>query len=164
MLGYIASALLMAAATNLQALPDDRDQQIQIESQTAEYREAEGVAIYSGNVQMSQGSIELRADKLTLYAEAGEVNRLLAEGEAYYEQLPEPGAEKVIARGGIIEYILSEDVITLNKNASLTQDGATLNGHLITYDVRNHLLKANSQSGTQNERVRVILPPINNEE
>lgn len=157
--------MLSIMLTNqLHALPDDRDQQIQIESTTAEYREEEGVAIYSGGVEMSQGSIALRAEKLTLYAEAGEVNKLIAEGEAYYEQLPEPGAEKVVARGGIIEYRLSEDVITLNQNASLTQDGATLNGHLITYDVRNHLLKANSKTGTQNERVRVVLPPINNDD
>lgn len=146
------------------ALPTDRDQKIEIESETAEYREADGLTTYSGNVSMKQGSILLQADKLTLFAEAGKVNRLLAEGDAYYEQLPEIGGDKVVAKGRIIEYILSEDIITLNQNASITQEGATLNGNLITYDVRNHLLKANSKSGSSNERVKVVLPPLNTED
>ena len=158
------SVFLLASLTSggeLYALPDDRDQIIEIESITAEFREAEGLTIYSGEVNLQQGSILLKADRLTLFAEAGQVSRLLAEGNAYYEQIPEIGSDKVIARGRSIEYILSDDVITLNQNASLTHEGATMNGNLITYDVRNNLLIANSLPGSADDRIRVVLPPIN---
>jgi len=150
------------SAAKILALPDDRDQIIEIESITAEFREAEGLTIYSGEVNLQQGSILLKADRLTLFAEAGRVSRLLAEGNAYYEQVPEVGADKVIARGSSIEYLLSDDVITLNQNASLTHEGATMNGNLITYDVRNNLLIANSLPGSADDRIRVVLPPISN--
>lgn len=156
--------LLLAGLTpvcGVQALPDDRDQIIEIESITAEFRETEGLTIYSGEVNLQQGSILLKADRLTLFAEKGRVSRLLAEGNAYYEQIPEVGADKVVARGRSIEYLLSEDVITLNQNASLTHEGATMNGNLITYDVRNNLLIANSLPGSADDRIRVVLPPIN---
>lgn len=157
----ILIAYVILGADTLFALPDDRDQVIYIDSQTAEFQEFEGTTVYSGDVSLRQGSILLQADRLTIYVEAGKVNRLLAEGNAYYEQTPEIGAEKVVAKSESIEYLLENDVITLNKNASLTQQGATLNGNLITYDVRNHLLVAN---GSQSDRVRVVLPPNIGEE
>ena len=97
-----------------------------------------------------------------MFTEDGQVSRLLAEGNAYYEQIPEVGADKVIARGASIEYLLSDDVITLNQNASLTHEGATMNGNMITYDVRNNLLMANSLPGSEDDRVKVTLPPIGN--
>lgn len=162
-----ATLLLLAVVFPFElafALPDDHDQKVEIESETAEFREAEGLTIYTGNVHLKQGSILLRADTLTAFVESGQVHRLLAEGDAYYEQTPEIGSEKVVARGKTIEYLLADDIITLNQNASLTQEGATLNGNLITYDVKNHLLKANSLPGSGDDRIRVTLPPMTRSE
>ena len=157
----VALLAVFGSIGELCALPDDRDQIIEIESITAEFRETEGLTIYSGEVNLQQGSILLKADRLTLFAEAGQVSRLLAEGNAYYEQTPEIGSDKVVARGKSIEYLLFDDVITLIQNASLTHEGATMNGNLITYDVRNNLLIANSLPGSADDRIRVVLPPIN---
>ena len=161
------TACLLSSA--ISALPDDRDQLIEIESETAEFRELEGVTVYAGDVKVQQGSVLLKAEKVTLFAENGKVSRVLAEGGAYYEQLPEIDGEKVIAKGDAIEYQLKGDVIQLLNNASLTQEGATLNGNLITYDIRKHLLKANGQESAPSEertsqgRIRVVLPPLNND-
>lgn len=160
---FVLITCLLASGLSL-ALESDRDQPIEIESDRAEFRELEGITTYSGNVRMSQGSILLTADEISIYSEDGEVNRLVAVGrQAYYEQLPAPDQEKVIAKGNTIEYLLNEDIINLSQNASLTQEGATLKGDLITYDVRNHLLRANSQPGTSpdtNDRVRVTIPSL----
>ena len=155
--------LYITASPPVQSLESDRDQQIEIESDSAEFRELEGVTIYSGNVRMSQGSILLLADQISIYTRDGDVSRLVATGNrAYYEQIPAAGREKVVAQGQTIEYVLKDDVINLVQQASLTQEDATLKGNRITYDVRNHLLKANSASGVGNqssgERVRVVIP------
>lgn len=164
------------AALPTQALESDRDQQIEIESDRAEFREKEGITVYSGNVRMSQGSMLLTADNMKIYTADGDVNKLVATGNrAYFEQLPAEDQQKVVAQGEMIEYILADDVINLVGQASITQEGATLNGNRITYDVRNHLLKANSASssggantsGSSNsgERVKVVIPsfgPRNN--
>ena len=145
------------------ALDSDRDQPIEIESDSAEYRENEGITTYSGNVQMTQGSMLLRADEIHIYAADGEVSRMVARGNrAYYEQKPSPEAEKVVAQAKVIEYLLSDDLINLSEQASLTQDGATLNGNLISYDVRKHLLRAksNTQTNQKKERVKVVIPSL----
>lgn len=150
------------------ALESDREQPIQIEADRAEFHELKGLTLYSGNVRMSQGSILLTANEVSIHAENGSVSHLVAIGErAYFEQLPTEDDDKIVAQGEKIEYLLSEDVIRLISNASLTQEGATLNGNLITYDVRNHLLVANSaisesnsNNGSNNGRVRVTIPSL----
>lgn len=150
---------------NALALESDRDQPIEIESDRAEFHELDGYTIYSGNVRLSQGSILLEAAEISIYFEGGDVYKLVATGDrAYYEQLPAENEGKVVAQANTIEYLLQGDLINLIQNASLTQDGATLNGELITYDVRNHLLKANNRSNDQessdNGRVRVTIPSL----
>ena len=155
---------LLVAQISL-ALESDREQPIEIESDAAEYRELEGVTTYTGNVRMSQGSILLLAEEISIYVVDGEVNRLIATGEsrnerAYYEQVPSPDTEKVVAQSQTIEYLPGDDLIKLTHNASLTQDGATLNGERIAYDVRKHLLRADSQVGSTKERVRVVIPSL----
>lgn len=150
------------------ALESDRDQPIEIESDRAEFHELEGYTIYSGNVRLSQGSILLEAAEISIYFENGEVYKLVATGDrAYYEQLPAENEGKVVAQANTIEYLLQGDLINLVQNASLTQDGATLNGELITYDVRNHLLRANNhsnQESTESGRVRVTIPSLGDED
>ena len=59
--------LLSLPAALTHALPDDRDQPIHITADKALRDEKKGVTIYSGNVQMVQGSLELEADTLTIY-------------------------------------------------------------------------------------------------
>lgn len=160
---FLLIAPLLASPAH--ALESDRDQSIEIESDSAEFRDLEGITVYSGNVRMSQGSILLLADQISIHTQDGDVNRLVATGNrAYYEQLPEAGQDKVVAQGKTIEYLLNEDVINLIQNASLTQEGATLNGNRITYDVRNHLLTANNaktgNGDSSGERVRVVIPSL----
>lgn len=161
-------AILIIAAiisTTAFSLESDRDQPIDIESDRAEFHELEGYTVYSGNVRLSQGSILLEAAEISIYFEDGNVYKLLASGDrAYYEQLPAEDEGKVVAQANTIEYLLQDDLINLIQDASLTQDGATLNGELITYDVRNHLLKANNRSDNQESgesgRVRVTIPSL----
>lgn len=155
----------LSASLSAWALESDRDQQIEIEADNAEFRELEGLIIYSGNVRMSQGSILLLADALRVYTDDGDATRLVATGDrAYYEQKPAEDQEKVVAQGKTIEYILEDDVINLIQQASLSQEGATLNANRITYDVRNSLLIGNKGTGedkkSSGERVRVVIPSL----
>ncbi|MDX1733349.1 MAG: LptA/OstA family protein, partial [Halioglobus sp.] len=80
-----ALAALLAASLPLwapaaSALPDDREQPIHITADTAVRDEKRGVTIYSGHVQMRQGSMELDADSLTIYHEAADADKFVARG------------------------------------------------------------------------------------
>ncbi len=160
-IGTCVCLLVILFSAAGQALESDRDQPIEIESDSAELREQEGLTLYEGNVRMRQGSILVMADQISIYAADGKAHRLVAIGnQASYEQKPAGDQEKIIALGNRIEYRLADDVIHLIRNASLTQEGTTLRGDRITYDVRKHLLKASSQPDRP-ERVRIVIPPLN---
>ncbi len=146
------------------ALPEDSEQPIEIESDTAEYRDLEGLTIYQGNVRLIQGSLEVEADRIALYSSDNRLLRLLAEGNpARYSQLITLDGEVVTAESRQIEYRLEEGLLSLTGNARLTQQGTTLSGSQILYDVERHVLQASSATDSADgtpERVRVTIPPI----
>ena len=55
---------LLAMPLTVSALPNDRSQPINLSSDKATYENNQG--IYTGNVNMSQGSLKIRADKLII--------------------------------------------------------------------------------------------------
>ena len=164
---FISRVLLFAlACAPVLALESDRDQPVEIESDAARFDEQQGTTSYTGNVRLTQGSIELLAARIDLISLKGEITELVAMGQpAHYEQLPAPGAEKLIARGNTIRYLLAKDLIELIGQASLSQEGTTLSGGQILYDVREHVLRASGGDGSQErDRVRVTLPPLGSRE
>lgn len=142
------------------ALPGDRQQAIEIEAQSALREEQKGVTVYEGDVKIQQGSMVIKADKVTLYTTGNTLTRIVCVGTpAYYEQQPKPDGGPVIARANTIEYRLDTETIELVDNASLDQDGTTLNGERIDYDVRQQIIKARGGAGDGNERIRMVIPP-----
>ncbi len=152
----LAGALATTAALGL---PDDRHQAIEIQSQNAVREEKQGLTIYQGDVTISQGSILIRADKVTVHSAGNQVSKIICTGTpAHYQQQLKPGDKPVVARANTIEYLLDQDVINLVTNASLEQDGATLTGERIDYDLKQEIIKARGDaSGSQ--RIRMVIPP-----
>lgn len=142
------------------ALPGDRQQPIEIEATSALRDEQKGVTVYEGDVLIRQGSMVIRADKVTLHTTGNTLTRIVCTGTpAYYEQQPKPDGGPVIARANTIEYRLDTETIELLENASLDQDGTTLNGERIDYDLRQEIIKARGGTGEGNERIRMVIPP-----
>jgi lipopolysaccharide export system protein LptA len=157
----LALLLLLIFTTGLvQALPDDRDQPIHISADKALRDEKQGFTIYSGNVQMEQGSMRLEADKLTIYHVTEEVDKIVAEGRpAKMQQQPELDKEVVHAHAGIIEFFRSEERVHLQTNARIEQDGAVVSGDSIDYFIAEQLVKADSDQAVEGNRVNVVIPP-----
>lgn len=153
--------LLLPLSTGLAyALPDDRDQPIHISADTALRDEKQGFTVYSGNVQMSQGSMEIEADKLTIYHVDEEADKIVAEGApAKMRQQPELEKGLVHAHAGVIEYYKREDKVHLQTNARIEQDGALVTGDSIDYFIAKQLVKADSDQTQDGKRVQVVIPP-----
>jgi lipopolysaccharide export system protein LptA len=153
----LALVLLLVLAGPGVALEEDRQQPIQIESNQAERDEKAGTTIYIGNVELVQGSLKMLADRLEIYtAKGNQLERIVAYGNpAYVEQKPEPDKPLVKARGDIIRYLVKEERLQLEKNASIDQDGAIVNSNIIDYFIKDEVVKA---SGSE-KRVRVVIPP-----
>ena len=142
------------------ALPDDREQPIHITADKALRDEVEGVTVYSGSVHLVQGSMELDADKLTIYHTTDTADKIIAEGQpAKMRQRPEIDKAIVHAHGRIITYYKSEDRVNLQTEARIEQEGAVVEGDAIDYFITKQVITAESDKANQNERVVVVIPP-----
>jgi len=153
-----AALLLAALSPALWALPDDRSQPIEIEANQAMRDDARGLTVYEGDVVITQGSILIRADKVSIFGDGRQVTRVVGEGNpAHYEQVPEVGKAPVVARARTISYEVGSEKIILTRDASLRQEEATLTGERIEYDLLQEIIRA--QGGDDNQRIRMVIPP-----
>ena len=154
----IAIAGWCALAT---ALPSDRQQPIKIESDRATQDDKKGITVYEGSVVIRQGTIKINADKVTVYSDNNQVDKIICVGKpAHYQQRPNLEDGLVFASGDTIEYYLASDKIALLTNASLEQNGTTITGDKINYDLKAEVVKATA-GGNKRERIQMIIPPSN---
>jgi len=147
-----------------QALPSDRDQPIKITADSAVRNEQTGETRYEGSVELTQGSLHIEADLLTLYQNDGAADGLItATGTpATLQQTPQEGKPPIKAAAHRIAYDQKGDKVTLTENARIEQDGAIVTGATIDYVLSQQRVTANSDKTTgqgTGQRVEMIIPP-----
>ena len=159
LVGWIFALLPAANAT--WALDSDREQPIQLVADVAVRDEVAGETRYEGNVVLTQGSLQITADKLSIQHTESGADRIVATGSpATLIQQPTPDQTPVDASAQRIEYIRSEDLVRLLENARIAQNGSTLSGNQIDYLVSQRSVRAKGTPGASGEgRVEVVIPP-----
>jgi lipopolysaccharide export system protein LptA len=158
----IAGTILVPAS--LWALPDDQQQPIRIQSNSAEIDDNKGVSIYRGDVNVIQGSIKVLADTVTVHNGENGITKVVAVGApAHYQQQREIDSTVTNAYGNIVEYRIIDQFIRIHKNAKLEEDGNSFSGERIDYDMKHRTVKAysdtNAPSGDKSSRVEIIIQP-----
>ena len=143
------------------ALPDDRNQPIYIQSDRAERDERKGITVYTGDVEIDQGSLHISADRVTIAMDGDQVTRIHALGApAKMHQKPSPEREPVYARATTIQYDVAREILTLIEKAAVTQEGSTVKGERIEYFVQEQRVKASSGSAESGaSRVQMVIQP-----
>ena len=143
------------------ALPDDRNQPIYIQSDRAERDERKGTTVYTGDVEIDQGSLHISADRVTIAMDGDQVTRIDAFGApAKMHQKPSPEREPVYARATTIQYDVAREILTLIEQAAVTQEGSTVKGERIEYFVQEQRVKASSGSAESGaSRVQMVIQP-----
>ena len=159
--GLAAFMLLAPLAPQLRALPDDRDQPIYISSDRADRDERKGTTVYTGDVEIDQGSMHISASRVTIRESGDSVNEIFASGTpAKMHQKPAEDREPVYARAQSIQYDVNGEILTLVDEASVTQQGTTVTGDRIVYYVQEQRVKASGGGAASGkERVKVVIPP-----
>lgn len=157
----LASALLTLLCGQVVALPEDAQKPIYISADSAVKDDRKGVTVYQGDVEITQGTMNIKADKVTIYIEAEKVSQIVAIGQpATFKQQPEPERGDVLAEGKTIDYLVTQKLITLTENASLTQDdGSQIKGNRIQYDINATRAEATSGGKSGKDRVNVVILP-----
>jgi lipopolysaccharide export system protein LptA len=159
LLALAAAIVCAAASTNLQALPEDREQPIRITADQALRDEKQGFTEYTGNVRLDQGSLSIEADKITVHHVTEEADKIVAEGKpAHMQQVPEADKAPMHARADTIEYFKTEERVHLSKNAQVEQDGSIVTGETIDYFIAEQLVRADSDLNQTDSRVEVVIP------
>lgn len=160
----LGTALGSAAAW---ALPSDRDQPIRIQADTAELDDKQGVAVYRGDVIITQGTLKITGDTVTITQTAsGDIDVFTSVGNlAYYEQKPDVDKDIVKAYGKTIQYFASNERIVLIDQAKVIQEGNTFEGEKIVYDTRRQIVNAGRATGsnvsTPRPRIDMVIQPKN---
>lgn len=154
--GVAICALLLGPAAR--ALPEDADQPIHIRADNVEYDQNGNRVIYRGSVQVDQGTLRVTAETLTIDLQDGKkVLRITAEDTpAHYQQQVEEGKDLVRARALTIIYHTQDERVDLKGEANLEQEGSTLTGDLIVYDIVAGRVDATAE---REEPVRMVLQP-----
>ena len=150
------------------ALKDDRNQPIEISSDSAERDEKLGVTVYHGNVEIKQGSILIQAETVTIKTHVAEksgqeeLEEIITVGKPSLirQQTEANGGEWVVATATTIHYDVKADTITLIESADLKQGGRSITGDRIRYDISAQKVLADG-AVTKNpkpERVTVTIP------
>ena len=147
------------------ALPTDSDQPIHVQADSAELDDAKGVAVYRGHVVITQGSMKVTGDTVTLtQSEQGDIEVFTAVGKpATYEQKPAEDKDVVKAYGMTIQYFTARDRIILLDRARVVQGGDTFEGEKIVYDTQRQIVNAGragrGQVSTQQPRIDMVIQP-----
>jgi lipopolysaccharide export system protein LptA len=144
------------------ALSADKDQAVDIQADGSDMNTASGTSIFTGNVEIRQGSTQLNADKVTVYYIDSRPSKLIAIGKpAQFRQLPDDSKEYVVGKGNKIEYLINDEELVLTENAVLIQGKDTFKSDRIIYDRVKARLKAGA-AAEGSQRVHITLDPNKN--
>ncbi|TVZ40749.1 lipopolysaccharide export system protein LptA [Alteromonadaceae bacterium 2753L.S.0a.02] len=159
---FIRILLLAGYPGWVAALPDDRFQNLSISADSAELDDLSGTTTYAGGVVVEQGSMKIKAEKVVIYGRKDTYTKVVATGApARLSQIPKAGQEPVTARANRMEYQIPSETLILLDNAAFSQEGTSLSGNRIEYDVKRAVVKAGGKADAEgdNRRVRMVIPP-----
>ena len=156
----VALLLGMLIPLSAMALTSDKQQPIHIEADSVVIDDAQGTAVYRGNVHYSQGSTHLEAEEVTVFStDRQKVDKVVAVGNpAEFRQRPDNQDQDMRGQAGHIEYFAAAERVILEKDAHLWQGKNEFAGSRIEYDTANQMVKA-LNSGQETGRVQVIIQP-----
>ena len=160
-LNHKLALLLCVFSTQALALESDRSAPIEIEADQVDLDQSKGIAKYKGNVSLVQGSINIKAHSIQVYAKNGQLDHANIHGSknklARFEQQTQAGqtmsgeAQSISVQQGSSEIIF--------QGAATVDDGLNkISGALIRYNTEQHKIIAHND-GKESGRVKMIFLP-----
>lgn len=157
----ILLGLIPAAAG---ALPDDREQPIDIDASSSETLLDEGLTIYYGSSEepavITQGSMRITGEEITVKRVDGAVAVVTVTGSpARFEQQPEIDEAVIHGSGRTVTYDRAAQLLSIEEDARLVQGGNTLAGYHVEYDME--AKRVNARSRDDGDRINMSIQPDN---
>ena len=163
----LCAALLLTAAPWAHAEKADKDKPINLEADTATVDDAKKISIYEGNVILTQGTLQIRANKLVVTEDAEGFQLGTAYGNlASFRQKREGYDEYIEGYALRIEYDQKNDLVQLFNQARMKRGLDEAHGNYISYDGKTEFFqliggKETATASNPRGRVRTVMQPKN---
>lgn len=152
----ISLILLLAAGNLVFADANDFQQPINVKADRSDFDEKAGVQTLSGNVEITQGTLTVKAEKIRIELKDGTLYRIIGEGKPIRFQQRTDNGEMMRGQSNRIEYNTQSTLITFSGDARFERPGQQLSGSSIMYNMSDLSFKA---SGDKKGRVNIVLQP-----
>ncbi len=151
-------AALTLAAPLAAALPEDRNQPIQLEASRGQLDQKTGISVYEGNVVITQGSMRLTADTATIYVKDSSFQRMDAVGSPANLRY-KPAADKPEIQGTSkrVEYDVASAKVVMSGNVRVVQGQDVFTGDRVEYDLKDDVIRA--KGAGDNGRIQFTIQP-----
>jgi len=157
-MAFVIICLAVFASMSAFAASADKAQPIEVEADSLEVRDSDNISIYSGNVRLVQGTLNVRSDKLVIHFD-DDKNLVLMEmtgSPASFRQLDDENKE-IIGEADKLDYFEPKSLLVLKGNARFSNDGDLIEGSMISINTENDNLQATSPE--PDKRVHVVIQP-----
>jgi lipopolysaccharide export system protein LptA len=162
---HALAALTLACAFSAQAERADRDRPVNIEADRMDADDAQKTAVFEGHVMLTQGTLRIRADRITVRQDSDGFQYGIALGKpATFRQKREAVDDYVEAEAERIEYDGRAERVQLFNRAQLRRDGGDdIRGNYISYDSKTERFTVqaakDAPAQTGGDRVRAVIMP-----
>ena len=158
-LPVVLASLLALAAGPAWAKSTDRNQPMDLDADKTDCAvdDAGGPCIFTGNVHIMQGTLDIRAAKADVRRGGGDIQRVLLTGSPVVLKQQLDSGSMINARAASVEYDLPRDTVVFTGNVELDQPGrGTMSGARIVYNMSTGQVQG---GGGENGQVRTRILP-----
>jgi len=149
--------VLGLAAGPAWALKSDRQQPLDVEADHTDGSLGDGQATLSGNVEIRQGTLLIRADVATVEKVDGQVRRFELTGQPVHLQQEIENEGLVTAEARRVEYEVATGIVTLTGSADVDHPQYQITGEVLRYDM--NVQHFQGSGGGDDGRIRILLEP-----
>ena len=151
----LAVAVILAPTAAL-AKSTDRNQDMLLDSDTTDgVLDGNSTTVWTGNVSLKQGSLEIRAQRAELTQRNGDPSRAVFTGKQVKMRQQLDDGSWMDAQADRVEYDMSSETITFIGNYTVKSDRGSNSGQRMVYNTKT----GNIQSGGDGSRVRTVIKP-----
>ena len=163
---FVALCVLAALALPASAEKADRDKPVHLEADRVTIDDAKQIAIFAGNVVLTQGTLQLRGDRMEVRQDKEGFKQGTTWGNpASFRQKREGYDEYIEGWAERIEYDGRVESLQMFNRAQLKRGQDEVRGNFISYDARTEFFQVTggssspSASSTPEGRVRAVIQP-----
>jgi len=156
----LIALLILGTLSLASARQSDRAKPIDVRADASEFDEKTGRQSLSGNVLITQGTMQIRADFIAITLDNNELSKIEGRGAPIrFEQENEAG-EKMQGQAKEIIYDAVSGTLILQGEATLNQPRQSLTSEKITFDAQTQ--KVSAEGSKSSGRVSIQIQPPSN--